>query len=108
MDEMLETGRRECVYEKYLHAQSITYEAERARRLRTQMLLAMDENDNLQSQIDEDDNRIEELELEKQGLQDQLSTDSKTMERLQHEIRAKTREIEILRVRLRQCHGNPR
>ena len=98
MQQVLQTHSFELAYEKCLRRSEILYEEEKARQLRVNILLLEDDNDDLHTQLSQDDYRIDELEGSVQDMQNHLDTVEGEAERLRAELRMKTREVENLKV----------
>jgi uncharacterized protein Yka (UPF0111/DUF47 family) len=88
----------ELAYEKALRLNDRIYEEEKARRLRLNILLLEDENDDLNAQLMQDEERIEELETNAQEVQFQVSAAEREAERLKGDLRMKLREVGHLKV----------
>ena len=78
----------------------ILCEEEKARRLRINVLLLEDDNNDLHGQLSRDDYRIDELEGSVHDMQNQLDTVEGEAEQLRAELRMKIREVENLKVRV--------
>ena len=104
MQQLLDTRSLELAYEKSLRQTNIIYEIESARQLRVRILLLEDENDDLHEQLALGDNRIDILERSVQDVQDQLEIAGESLQRVQSDLRMKTREVETLKVIL-QCNA---
>ena len=90
----------EAAYEKCNHATNLVVEEEKARLLRLQVVLLEDENDELNEQLLREDDRIERLESAAQDMQQRLDGAEKDNEHLRGQLRAKTRDVDFLKVRL--------
>ncbi len=94
----LDTAALELAYEKCLHQQHVVQEAERHRRLRVQLLLLEDHNDNLQAQIADDNDYVHRMEENQDALRVKFTRAETSLETTQAELRIKNREIETLKV----------
>ena len=89
----------ESAYEATLHnADSITKD-EGTRRLRLQIWLLEDENDELHEELALDDDRIEALEQDSEDLRTQLEHALEEASRHESALRVQTRELNIMKVR---------
>lgn len=75
-------------------------DAEKTRQLRVQILFLEDENDELQSQLARNDERIDRLEKSNEGIQQDSEVSSSNLESAQSDLRFAYREIETLKVGL--------
>ena len=88
----------ETAYERSVHRSEKLYEEEIARKLRLRILLLEDENDDLRTQVLQDDARMDELETRDGGLSDQLDALGGDLERVRGDLRTKSREAENIKV----------
>lgn len=88
-------------YKKSLQQSEVLYEDERARRLRAQILLLEDDNDNLHEQLIQHEERIDELAEVGESLKSQLIRARNSLDNSHSDLRLKSREIETLKVRPR-------
>ena len=98
MQHLIKTHSLELAYEQCLKRSEILYEEENARRLRVNILLLEDDNDDLHAQLSQDGYRIDGLEGSVRDMQNQLDTMEGEAEQLRAELRMKTREVENLKV----------
>jgi len=75
-------------------------DAEKTRQLRVQILFLEDENDELQSQLARNDERIDRLEKSNEDIQQDSEVSSSNLESAQSDLRFAYREIETLKVGL--------
>ena len=76
---------------------------ENQRRLGLQALLLEGENEELQGHLEQDEERIEQLEISLDNLQKDLAVAVEDSESAQMEARLRTREVETLRVGGSKC-----
>lgn len=88
----------ELAYETSLQQSEALYEEERARRLRAQILLLEDDNDNLHEQLTQDEARIDELTEVGEDQKSQLVKTRNSLDNSHSDLRLKAREIETLKV----------
>lgn len=98
MQQILDTRSLELAYEKSQRQTDIIYETESARQLRVRIFLLEDENDDLHEQLALGDERIDVLEKSVQDVQDQHEIAGESLQRVQSDLRVKTREVETLKV----------
>ena len=98
MQQFSDSGALELAYEKTLRQSEALYEEEGARRLRAQILLLEDDNENLHEQLTQDEERIDELTEVGEDLKSQLIRARNSLDNSQSDLRLKSREIETLKV----------
>ena len=94
----LDTQSLESVYEMTIRQFEQLCQEEEARKLHLRILLLEYENDDLNDQLVEEDDRVEELERHRQGMQTQIDTMEEDLERVRSELRLRVREVENLKV----------
>ena len=94
----LESGALELAYEKTGRQVENVCDAERLRQLRVRILLLEEDNDDLHTQLSQDDGRIDELERFTEQLQVDLEVCAGKFESAQGDLRIKSREVETLKV----------
>lgn len=99
MQEFLQTHARELSYEKSVFNAKLISHEETARLLRVRILLLEDEKDDLNSQLVQNDDRIDELEQWLETTQHNVQVIEGEAEQLRNELRLKNREVENLKVR---------
>jgi len=99
MQELLQSHTHELSYERSVFQSKLVCVEEIARRLRVQILLAQDEEDDLHSQLLHSDGRIEELELWLEDTQHSVRVFEEEVEQLRNDLRLKNREVDTLKVR---------
>lgn len=100
LKQSLHTRALEVAYERtFLETRSI-YNEEEARRFRVQLLLLEDEKDDLHSQLAQSDQRVDLLENNEIRVQNQLTMAAKNLEKARLDLRANSRENELLKVNL--------
>lgn len=92
------TERLELAYQESLRTSDLIVKDEGARRLRLQILLLEDENDDLHEQLAIDDDRIDGLELEREELQRQVDDAEAESRRQDTELRLHARELSNMKV----------
>ncbi|KAL8794713.1 MAG: hypothetical protein Q9195_002788 [Heterodermia aff. obscurata] len=95
---------QELAYEKSLRQSEALFAEESARRLRAQILLLEDDNDNLHEQLIKDEERIDELTGVGEDLNSQLIRARNSLDSSHSDLRLKSREIETLKVELGSLH----
>lgn len=95
---MVDAGALELAYETSLHEHYTVLEDEKLRRLRVQLILLESRNDDLQTQILEDDDCIRKIQRSSSALEKTLNKAEASLNSAQGEIRIKSREIETLKV----------
>jgi hypothetical protein len=90
----------ELAYEQSLRNSDLIVKEEGARRLRLQILLLEDENDELHEHLAVQDDSIDRLELERAELQVQLDHADAESRHYEGELRLQARELNNLKVRL--------
>lgn len=99
LQQSLTNSRLEQDYEKtHRQTQNILHD-EAARVLRVRIMLLEHENDILQEQLDEADYRVEDLENAEADAKDNLVQAENDLQRAQHDLRLRCREVETLKVR---------
>lgn len=100
LKQSLHTRALEVAYERtFLETRSI-YNEEEARRFRVQLLLLEDEKDDLHSQLAQSDQRVDLLENNEIRVQNQLTMAAKNLEKARLDLRANSRENELLKAEL--------
>lgn len=94
----LESRALELAYEKTCRQVEDVCDAERLRQLRIRTLLLEEDNDDLHTQLSQDDDRIDELERFNEQLQVDLEVCGGELESAQGDLRIKSREVETLKV----------
>ena len=94
----LESRALELTYEKTCRQIENVCDAERLRQLRVRILLLEEDNDDLHTQLSQDDDRIDELERFNDQLQVDLELCGGKLESAQGDLRVKSREVETLKV----------
>lgn len=87
-------------YERAILETKTIYNEEEARRFRVQILLLEDEKDDLHSQLAQSDQRVDQLETIEVRIQNELTMAAKSLEKVRLDLRAKSRENELLKVNL--------
>ncbi|MCJ1389789.1 hypothetical protein MMC18_002646 [Xylographa bjoerkii] len=105
MQQLLKTNALEIAYEKCLFQSELLYEEEKARRLRMNLILLEDDNDELQEQLLIEDRRNGDLETSLESIQSRLDAMENDAERLRGELRMKNREVETLKAELNSLQG---
>ncbi|MCJ1273402.1 hypothetical protein MMC21_001193 [Puttea exsequens] len=95
----------ELSYEKASRQVDIVTEAEKIRQLQVQILLLEDDNDELRSQLAQDDEHIDDMEEDNRALQESLQICQSNFKSVQGELRMKNREVETLKAELDSLHG---
>ena len=88
----------DLAYEKVLQQSEALYEEERARRLRAQILLLEDDNNDLHEQLTQFEERIGESAKVGEDLRSQLVRARNSLDKSHTDLRLKSREIETLKV----------
>jgi uncharacterized coiled-coil DUF342 family protein len=91
----------EAVYIEELRQLDLVVKDEGERRLRVQIHLLEDENGDLHEQLAMDDERIDQVERDRDETQAQIVQMEEHNRRLESELRASTRELNNLRVGIR-------
>jgi hypothetical protein len=99
LQDLSTTYSLELAYQETLRKSGFIIQDEAARRLRLQILLLEDENDELHEQLAIEDDRIDELERGCVELQRQVEQAEATSHCYESELRIKTRELSNLKVR---------
>ena len=94
----LETSALQNAYDKAFHQVEVVHESENARKLRLQILLLEDENDDLHHQLMQADGFIDDLEHYTIDLQEDLEAVMGRCDLAQGDLRIRNREIETLKV----------
>lgn len=94
----MENHNLEVAYEKACRQVDFIHSLENDRRNRLQNMLLEDDNEELHIELEQDDERIEELELLAQDLQNELDIRIQSSEDASRELMIKSREIESLKV----------
>jgi len=94
ISQSLRTIQLEQRYERALHQSERIYEEERSRTVRLEQLLLAHENDDLQQQLAEVEGQLEDLQNHEENAQEQLGQLDADLQRVQGELRARTREVE--------------
>ncbi|MCJ1477896.1 hypothetical protein MMC13_006569 [Lambiella insularis] len=105
LQQVLKTHTVELTYERCLFQSSLLCEEEKARRLRLNLLLLEDANDDLQEQLSVEDHRNSDMEGMIQDIRGQLDAVEGESERLRGELRIKNREVENLKAELNSLQG---
>ncbi len=100
LQDVSKTYSLELAYQETIQKSDFIIQDEAARRLRLQVLLLENENDELNEQLAIEDNRIDELEQDCAELQGQVEQAEATSHRYKTEVLLKTRELSNLKVRL--------
>ena len=87
-------------YERAILETKTIYNEEEARRFRVQILLLEDEKDDLHSQLAQSDQRVNQLETSEVRIQNELTMAAKSLEKVRLDLRAKSRENDLLKVNL--------
>lgn len=95
----METCAFELFYEKCTYQYKLAQDDERVRSLRVKLLLREFENDDLHTQVAQDDDFIRKVKYDHAVLKEQMKRSEASLETAQGELRVKAREIEILKVR---------
>jgi len=90
----------ELAYQEAIRKSDFIIQDEGARRLRLQIHLLENENDELHEQLAIEDDRIDELEQDCAELQRQVEQAESTSHRYETELRVKARELTNLKVQL--------
>ena len=88
------------LYEKACHDFEIICHSEKDRQWRLNTLLLEEENEELRATLEEDDERIEQLENSMTDLRNDLEVALTSSEDLERDLRTRTREIENMKVLL--------
>lgn len=94
----LESRAFELAYETTCRQIETVCDTERLRQLRVRILLLEEDNDDLHTQLSQDDDRIDELERFNEQLQVDLEVCGGKLESAQGDLRIKSREVETLKV----------
>ncbi|KAE9378047.1 hypothetical protein N431DRAFT_329548 [Stipitochalara longipes BDJ] len=95
----------EMAYQETLRNTDMIIKDEGARRLRLQILMLENENDDLHEQLALGDDRIDVLEQESEELRGLLEQAQEDVCRQETEIRAQTRELQTLKAELTSMNG---
>lgn len=88
----------ELAYERTCRQIEAICDAERLRQLRVRTLLLEEDNEDLHSQLSQDDDRVDGLEKFNEKLQEDLQNCGGNLESAQGDYRIKSREVETLKV----------
>ncbi|RFU28703.1 hypothetical protein B7463_g7636, partial [Scytalidium lignicola] len=102
-------SRSQCLeleYQESLRNADKIVQDEGARRLRLQILLLENENDDLHEQLALDDDRIDSLEEETERLQLDLQSAQDYSSHYSNELRLKERELNSLKIELNSVNGS--
>ena len=99
IQQLLKTHALEVAYERCLFQSELIYEEEKARQLRLNLILLEDNNDELQEQLLIEDRRNGDLETSMEDVQNRLEAVQSEAERLRSDLRMKNREVENLKVK---------
>ncbi|KAL8676665.1 MAG: hypothetical protein Q9186_006836 [Xanthomendoza sp. 1 TL-2023] len=102
---MVDTSDLELAYEKCLREHHAVQEKETLRRLRVQLIILENHNDDLRTHITNDDEYIRGIQQDLGALKMRLNKTEASLESAQGNIRIKSREIEILKAELSSLHG---
>ena len=94
ISQTLKTIHLEQQYERALRQSERIYEEERSRISRLEQLLHAHENDTLQQQLTDVEAQIEDLQDHEESAQEQLGQLDADLQRVQSDLRARTREVE--------------
>ena len=94
----LESRAFELAYEKTCRQVEVVCDTERLRQLRVRTLLLEEDNQDLHTQLSQDDDRIAGLETFNEQLQEDLKVCGSKFESSQGDLRIKSREVETLKV----------
>lgn len=101
----LESRAFELAYQRTCCQVEAVCDAERLRQLRVRTILLEDDNDDLHTQLSQDDDRIDRLERFNERLQEDLQVCGRRLESAQEKLRIKSREVETLKAELNSLHG---
>lgn len=104
LQDVSKTYSLELAYQETIRKSDFIIQDEAARRLRLQILLLEDENDELHEQLAIEDDRLDELEQDCAELQRQVEQAEVTSHRYEKELRMKARELSNLKVKLQISH----
>ena len=90
-------------YQEALQNTELIVKDEAARRLRVRILLLENETEDLNEQLAMEEDRIDLLEQEGDGLRVQLEHSEEETRRQESDLRVQTRELHNLRVRSTAC-----
>lgn len=95
----------ELAYQRTCRQVEAVCDRERLRQLRVHTLLLEEDNDDLHTQLSEDEDRIGDLERFNEQLQEDLEVRGGKLESAQGDLRIKSREIESLKAELNSLHS---
>lgn len=93
-----ESRALELAYERTCHQVETAYDTERRRQLRVRTILLEEDNNNLYSQLTQNNDRIIGLERCNEQLQEDLEVYGGKLETALGDLRIKSREVETLKV----------
>lgn len=94
----LESRAFELAYERTCRQVENVCDAERLRQLRVSTMLLEEDNDDLHTQLSQEDDRIDDLEKFNEQLRVDLEVCGGRFESAQGDLRVKSREVETLKV----------
>ncbi len=94
----LESRALELAYEKTCRRIEAICDTERLRQLRVRAILLEEDNDDLRTQLSQNDERIDGLERTNEQLQEDVEVCGDKVESARADLRIKSREVETLKV----------
>lgn len=98
LEQALESRILELAYERTSRQIEVVCDAERYRQLRVRALLLEDDRDDLHAQAVRAHNRIDELAICNERLQEDLKVCTDNCESAQEQLRIRSREIDTMKV----------
>ncbi|MCJ1463623.1 hypothetical protein MMC07_002231 [Pseudocyphellaria aurata] len=100
LKQSLHTRALEVAYERSFLGIKDIYNEEESRRFQVQILLLEDEKDDLHTELAQSDQRVEHLENNEIRTQNESTVAAKSLEKARLDLRAKSRENELLKTEL--------
>ncbi len=94
----LESRALELAYERTCRRVEAICDTERLRQLRVRAILLEEDNDDLRTQLSQNDERIDGLEKTNEQLQEDVEVCGDKVESARADLRIKSREVETLKV----------
>lgn len=103
MSEENKTQAYKLAYEASQRQVEVVCDVEKARQLRLNILMLEDANDDLHTQLAQDDEHIQQYQKSRDEVHSQLENETRESERVRADLRLKNRELDTLKVRASQA-----